>query len=46
MGRRKAYFDKAQLMLFFLYLMRCVRGFLYSAKEESVHHELVQKVSS
>lgn len=42
----KHIFDKAQLMLFFLYLNAlCAGDSFYFAKEESVHHELVQKVN-
>ena len=42
----KRIFDKAQLMLFFLYLNAlCAGDSFYFAKEESVHHELVQKVN-
>ncbi|MFR6328308.1 MAG: hypothetical protein ACLUOI_05430 [Eisenbergiella sp.] len=43
-GAEENVFDKAQLMLFFLYLNVCVRDSLI-LQGESVHHELVQKVN-
>ena len=42
----KRLFDKAQLILFFVYLNElCSRDSFYFTKEESIHHELVQRVN-